>query len=316
MKELVKRIVPYGILSRVRSLREYARDRRIYDKYSGPEDAVASAVKRWSVSNRDMQLTKDYHRIEKGLALREPKRPFGSQVAERLDSLMAHKNEEDGTALLSYAGTARAALDSWNTDGTIDDDVSPAIDRRDRGIVDVQKFFASRRSVRDFNLEPVDPSLIETALKLALLTPSVCNRQSWRARVWTSRDDIDRALTFQNGNTGFGSTAQGLILVTVERGLFAGPNERNQVWIEGGLFSMSLVLALHGQGLDTCMLNMSQSAARLKRLHAAYNIPESEAVIMFVAFGHGSQGHRVARSPRRKLSEVVRWMPSATPSAM
>ena len=48
---------------------------------------------------------------------------------------------------------------------------------------DLTDFFASRYSVRQFAEEPVPLALIETAVRLAQKTPSVCNRQSGRVHL-------------------------------------------------------------------------------------------------------------------------------------
>ncbi len=114
------------------------------------------------------------------------------------------------------------------------------------------------------------------------------------------------ALSLQNGNSGFGSAVPTVALVTVDTQLFAGPGERNQGWIDGGLFSMSFVWALHGLGLDSCMLNLSLRNGRSDALRRTLDIPDYELPIMMIAIGYARPGHRVARSPRRPIDEIVR----------
>lgn len=94
-------------------------------------------------------------------------------------------------------------------------------------------------------------------------------------------------------------------VVTVDSRLFTGTHERNQRWVDGALFAMSLVWALHGLGLSTCMLNWSMNNAASNRLRAAAGLPEHEDVVVLLALGYAATGCRVARSPRRDLDQVL-----------
>src|SRR3546814_7910034 len=67
-----------------------------------------------------------------------------------------------------------------------------------------QNFFRTRASVRDYSSAPVPSAVIEEAVELALHSPSVCDRQASYVYCLQSREIIDRALSLQNGNRGFG----------------------------------------------------------------------------------------------------------------
>lgn len=280
--------------------REFRLDKRRYAKAMMPEDKFTSA--RLSGRNLEAQLTKDYHRVEKGLALRDPKRPFGSEVHRRLDMLMPSAPAD--ATYLAHAQSAREALDGWNADGDRRDDISPIRDIAERGISDASAFFNSRHSVRDFDDREVANEALAEAVRLAISTPSVCNRQAWFVRFLEGADARD-ALKLQNGNLGFGHAIPKIALITVDARMFAGAGERNQAWIEGGLFSMSLVWALHSLGVDSCMLNMSVRNRTSSKLRKRFALDDSELVIMLIGIGYGREGHRRARSPRRTSNEVI-----------
>ncbi|MBS4753334.1 nitroreductase family protein [Nocardioides sp. zg-ZUI104] len=145
----------------------------------------------------------------------------------------------------------------WNRGGQVVDEVSPLRTPQERGVNDPERFFGTRHSVRDYDDRPVQEDLLMRAVELAINTPSACNRQAWHVRFFRG-NDVVRVLRHQNGNSGFAENVPCVAVVTVDARLFAGAGERNQGWIEGGLFSMSLLYwALHSLGADGCMLNMS-----------------------------------------------------------
>lgn len=310
MKQLLKRILGERALTRIRRLEnrrqlraEFAADRRRFERYMLPADHQVTKDLRGR--NLEAQLTKDYHRVEKGLALADPRRPFGGAVLDRLDGLIpTAKAIAPGAAYLSHAVSARSALVEWNSGGAIADDVSPAVSPTDRGLPHPEQFFSTRHSVRDFDDRPVAQELLDRAVQMAVATPSVCNRQAWHVRFFHQVEAVS-VLRFQNGSAGFAQDVPVVALVTVDSRMFAGAGERNQGWIEGGLFSMTFVWALHGLGLDACMLNMSLTNGEIAALRDALAIPENELVIMMIAIGYGRAGHRRARSPRRTVSDVI-----------
>lgn len=56
------------------------------------------------------------------------------------------------------------------------------------------------------------------------------------------------------GNTGFDGEVQNYIVVTSDMSAFYDPFERNQVYVDGGIFTMALVEALHYYGIASCIL--------------------------------------------------------------
>lgn len=284
-----------------RQMVEFRADASRYAKYASRDEAAAQSC---TPVQLEAQLTRDYHRVEKGLALASPKRPFGSDVLARLDALipLARRMHTDPPYLVA-AESAREALLVWNAGGDADATVAPVSETLDRGI-DVDRFFATRHSVRDFADQTIPPADIRRAVELAAFSPSVCNRQPWRIRLFFGAE-VAKVLEYQNGNRGFAHSVPALALVSVELGQFVGAGERNQAWIEGGIFASSLVWALHGIGLESCMLNLSVRTAVADALRNAVGMPPSEVPIMMIAIGHGRSGHRVARSPRRSAADLI-----------
>ena len=64
---------------------EFVQDASRYRRFAAESGRSPS---RMTDSQLEAQLTKDYHRVEKGLALREPRRPFGAEVEARLNKYL------------------------------------------------------------------------------------------------------------------------------------------------------------------------------------------------------------------------------------
>jgi nitroreductase len=170
---------------------------------------------------------------------------------------------------------------------------------------DLRDFFASRHSIRHFADGPVDLTLIRQAIQMAISTPSVCNRQAWRVYVLPDDDLKERALRRQNGNRGFSEQIAVLLVVACDLRQFVSIGERNQPWIDGGMFAMSLLLALHSLGLGTCCLNWSVDRDADEELREAIGIAECDVVLMMIAVGNLADQFLVARSERRDISKIM-----------
>ncbi|MDJ0571723.1 MAG: nitroreductase family protein [Pleurocapsa sp. MO_192.B19] len=277
-------------------------------------------------------IVKEYHRIEKGLALNKPRVGFGSEVVQSLLSKLRQYQRKYG--LDETGQTALNVLFAYydfNLDHGLRDEqlyqellelkntipnnqsltsIGGVIKLSKQEILDSAKqdlraFFQSRYSIRQFASDNVEMSLIEAAVKMAQKTPSVCNRQSSKVYVFSSDEDKRKALSYQTGNRGFGDQASKVLIVTSDLGHFFHIGERNQCWIDGGMFAMSLVYALHSLGLGTCCLNWSVTYDVDRALKKAIGIRDSESIIMMIAVGHLPDEFKIAQSARKSLKEVL-----------
>ena len=168
-----------------------------------------------------------------------------------------------------------------------------------------EAFVYSRHSIRDFTDRPIAVDSIALAVHIAQKSPSVCNRQSARVHVFENNDLGSKILKLQNGNTGFGHTANKIFIITSDLSAFLSIGERNQSWIDGGLFAMTFIFALHSQGIGTCCLNWSKEFEDDKSLRKLADIPEEENIIMLIAAGYPPESAFVPWSHRRPVNDVI-----------
>jgi nitroreductase len=168
-----------------------------------------------------------------------------------------------------------------------------------------EKFLKCRHSVRNFSNAPVDDETILRALAISTNTPSVCNRQGWFVHYYSKKEKIQELLTFQNGNAGFTESIDKLLIVTGSAKAFTR-YEHNQLFIDGGLYSMNLMLSLHAVGLGSCPLNTCMPWFKAKKLKKAAGIPAHEQVIMMVAVGNLLDEFSVAQSEKYPVEKILR----------
>ncbi|ABM93693.1 nitroreductase family protein [Methylibium petroleiphilum] len=164
---------------------------------------------------------------------------------------------------------------------------------------------AQRRSVRAYTTDVVPISLIHEAIATAQLSPSACNRQPWRLHIYRDPQRTKHLLELQNGNAGFGHQLTTLLVVCADSRTFFDATERNEPYVDAGLFVMSLLLALQSRGLASCCLNWCVSPDTDQKGHDRGDIPSNEKIIMYLAVGYADAQAMVPRSPRRNLETVV-----------
>ncbi len=280
----------------------------------------------YNLTQRNYQLAMQYHGLEKSMSYRNRKRDSGwsraqtvlhlikiasnsgdigyhdraaKNVLKKFIDLPENKNTEKG--ILVKKELEKINFDSLDIHGTRE----YGIDEFNKGILkNPEEFFFSRRSLREFSSEIVDEAVIKRAVTLAMKSPSVCNRQEWHVYHTSDSDLKEKALRYQAGNRGFGHKIPNLVIITTDLEAFFSGKEHYQHWIDGGIFSMSLIYALHSLGVASCCLNWSQSPKNDKLLRSLVDIKQNHTVIMLLAIGWPNIKNKVCASARRPIQEV------------
>jgi nitroreductase len=119
-----------------------------------------------------------------------------------------------------------------------------------------------------------------------------------------------RLLSHQNGNRGFGHLVPHVGVITANEACFFDASERHEPYIDGGLFAMSLSLALRAQGVGSCCLNWCVRPKTDRAAHSLLGIARSERIIMLMAIGYPASNTFVPRSPRKSLSDILIRLPA------
>ncbi|WP_375572530.1 nitroreductase family protein [Seohaeicola saemankumensis] len=178
-------------------------------------------------------------------------------------------------------------------------DIQKAVD------FDFEAFLRNRHSVRQYTPERVSDGQIRKIVANVQQSPNVCNRQTCRVYAYNDRETVQKILPLQAGNAGFRQEISTLFVVTANLEHLNLIGERYQGWIDGGIFAMTLALAIHAEGLGACFLNWSVEQDADQTFRRALGIPDNEIVITCMSAGHLKDEFRVPVSARKPLEDVL-----------
>jgi len=269
-----------------------------------------------------------YHNIEKGLTFSEVKLGFGKEKIELLLGFLDQYQQSGFDQSRRSFQTALSVLaeyikyheeQNFNVDwlkkkvrkytykhkfsgGTKEVSRFDLVSKQNGNFKDLA---FNRHSIRNFSSEKVELSQIREAVAIAQMSPSVCNRQSSLVHIVNDETLKKKTLEIHKGNSGFGHLASSLLIVTSDMRTFTGIGERNQCYIDGSLFGMTLTYALHSLGLATCIMNWSVTKGTDISLHALLKIPDHEVIMFIIAVGHYPEKLLVAKSIRKNLEDII-----------
>ena len=164
----------------------------------------------------------------------------------------------------------------------------------------------SRRSVRNYQPDPVPQELIEQVLEATRWAPSGMNMQPWEFVVITDQDirrQVSRHAVFYAMRSQ--QVYQAPVLIAVCGHCRRGPFVRDDCIFAGA----NLMLAATDLGLSTCWVG----GFREQPIKQILGIPEETSLVGLVTLGY-AQGETTP-PPKRDLPSVLHWQHYQTPSA-
>lgn len=285
-----------------------------------------------SNENLRAEITFVYHAIEKGLSHNDLRLGFGQDRINRLLFLLKEwiKRDYDRNDIRFITGIA--VLDQYilihknnNFDvSTLDNELkfikqyANDLLKVQGGIIEATKedflvsrlsefkqFSESRRSIRNYGEKKIKTETIIKAVNLAQNAPSVCNRQSSKVYIIKRKSVIKECLEIQNGIQGMAKNISALLLVTSDNSYFGNLNERNQSFVDGGIYSMNLLYSLTYYGVASCALNADLNTKAMEKLREILHIPDSQDIIMFISCGSYPQNSKFPVSNRDSADDTA-----------
>ncbi len=331
-KKVFKKILPKRVRRQLFALREewIALQVFLYDRKRFSAHSLKS-LRHATVDQIDGKLTFHAHSLEKGLSHEQLRLGFGMHALEGLaEALKAYqmrgydKNRRPYINALSvlkeyidvhnakghdiayvdnlfgdFAKEARKSISTMG--GIVEISASSKSNNKNKNFADL---FTGRYSVREYADSDVEIEKVNRAINLSMKSPSICNRQSSRVHVITDLELIRKVLNIQGGLSGYDAPPV-LLVTTTETGSFLASTERNQIYTDGGLFSMSLLLSLEYEGLAACPLNAMFTVKQDKSIRSLLKLPASENIIMFIGIGNFKDASNVPKSFRFNVHDIV-----------
>lgn len=321
-KEITKKFFPF-ILPLV-ILPEYLIDYYYYLRHSGVLTVRRNKKKLIG------RIIAEYHVLEKGLTMPQPRLGFGRKNVDSLiQNCLAYISRFGANDIqLKHAVSVLLEYRRIHMDNRIEisHNLLSGIESLQKKITNLASisqfetteeeyfkdlnntfplFSASRRSVRNYSNCVVPTSRLIESVKLAQNAPSSCNRQTSRVYIYSDRIQIQKILEIQGGNRGFGYLTDKLIVITSELGVSHGIYERHQIYVDGGMFAMNLLYSLHYDKIAACPLNCNFSFHKTKILRKLCHVAESEVFILMISCGNVPKSFKIAISKRYPVEEIL-----------
>lgn len=278
------------------------------------------------------ELSRFTHSIEKGLTISNPRLGFGHEKQKKMMQLII---QLEGSSSSYHRETCMVALDALKdylayhrekkyTDefcceleafvkehevahegklgGVIAIKKSDCVFNRD----EIERFFHTRHSIRDFHDTDVDDVTLKKALKLAQYAPSACNRQGVRAYVLSKEMSGEIAKNL-SGIGGFADKVARFIMITGKTSAYR-QEETYQYIVSASIYAGYLSLALHAHGLAGCIVQRQVLWSKdWDQLRMRLEIPEDEQLVMLVAVGNMKDEFLVPVSHRLQNEEMIKF---------
>jgi nitroreductase len=281
----------------------------IYDSYYYALNSTINVFNKRD--NLGARIIAHTHSIERAFSLNNTRFPFGVALVKSLKALL-NLAEIESNLKYEIMIAERCLLDYNNFHSNNGLRGSAKLSVKPFQFVDLNKKSAyidvvnTRRSIRNFGDEKISSYSLLKAISIAKnSSPSVCNRQAWNVLIINDNIIIDKCLKLQNGNSGI-EGIQTLLVITTTLNSFFGSSERNQAYIDGGIFLMSLLNSMHFLNLASCCLNWSVDKQIDIDFKSICSLSSNSVIISLVAVGsYRKDAFLVARSMRKPLRRIV-----------
>ncbi len=322
MKSLIKTLLPsfvvkYLFLVKYRSVFIY--DVKRFITYRGTlKDSISL----------EPELLSSVHAIEKGLNMPEFRTGFGKEKVLHISNILENKGDLISEYIYDYALSVLLEYKQTHLGMNIElsKEVIDSVDRlknyretsvSSQHVVSREKYFSNskgnyvevvkgRKSIREFSDQKIDKVVLNKAIDLSTECPSACNRQPYHVYVISETKQVDFINTIHYGNKGFGHTVPTYLIVTSNQSAFLSPLERNDVFINGGIYLNSLVNALYYYEIGSCILNWSVHPNIDIKLRNNCNIDNNDTIIAIVAIGVVSDIVKYGTSPKKGYIDIIK----------
>lgn len=170
----------------------------------------------------------------------------------------------------------------------------------------IERFFKTRHSIRQFSKTKVDIKVLKKAIALAQTAPSACNRQAVRAYVIDPRKYVADIGASLEGIGGFADDVSYFILITGKLSAY-DEFEYKQFIVSASFFAAYLSLTLHAYKLGSCVVQRTiRTTNQWIDFCKKNQIPQDEQVVVMLGVGELKDETIVPISKRYDVDDIMR----------
>lgn len=294
--------------------------------------SISEGIKAYHQKNldNDVLLTRNIHRLEKGLIMPNLRREYAMDYIEETVkaymTIINAKRDKD-INLISYASNV---LDKYFISVNLKNPLLKILSeqfysidfkkenkfpyKRSQSEINeinfesLKKLYQQRRSVRFYLDKKVERNLIEKAVNIASLSPSACNRQPFKlfiadkdpARIEMGKLPPGAATYYQNVPV--------FIAIIGDLSSYFDERDKNLIYIDGSLFAMSLMLALETLGIASCSINWPDILSKEQQLINFLELKPYERCIMFLGIGYADPNSLIPYSNKKTSHQLIKYI--------
>ena len=160
-----------------------------------------------------------------------------------------------------------------------------------------------RRSIRYYLDRPVESSSIQEAMKIAALSPSACNRQSFKFLFFNQRNLVHQISQIPGGVSGY-EIPSVVVVIGRYRGYFDA-RDINVPIIDSSLASMAFVFALETLGLSSVCINWPNLPDREEKIRQLIHLEKDEFIVMLIGVGYPDPNGKIPYSAKKELNTIL-----------
>lgn len=293
-------------------------------------NAVVEGVKAYhdKGNKNEVTLTRNIHRIEKGLIMPNFKNEFAlSYIQETMDVFKGVLDDGNDKNLIAYATSIldqyfkkvslnqplikELSADFFKLNLTSENKLPYKRKENQNSTIsydELMQLYLQRRSVRFFKDEFVDRELIHKAAEAASLSPSACNRQPFYLIVADKNPLKDVLGRLPMGATSFYENVPMFAAIIGDLSSYFSERDRNLIYIDGSLFAMSFMLALETLGLSSCPINWPDIEQKEIDLQKVLDLKPYERCVMFIGIGYADPEQKIPFSNKKTTSQLIKYL--------
>lgn len=171
--------------------------------------------------------------------------------------------------------------------------------------INYKRFLKSRHSTRNYKNMTLKKEDIELAIRIAKYTPSACNRQFIKVHHFKEGKMKKIIIDYSVGKGGLYLDGVNTFIISFDENGLISIGERNQGYLNAGLFAMNLVNAFHHLGIGTCFIQFSNSVKEEDEIKKINDIPLNERIAVILYAGYYDKKSIISISPRKDIKKYL-----------